>query len=73
VFQNSDVLSNPVAGLMIGVLATSLFQSSSTTNGIAISLAVSKGLFIFHFGTRFHILETDNSNIDLSMDKRDVL
>ena len=48
VFQNSDVLSNPVAGLMIGVLATFLFQSSSTTNGIAISLAVSKGMLIFH-------------------------
>jgi glycerol uptake facilitator-like aquaporin len=43
VFQNSDVLSNPIAGLMIGVLATVLFQSSSTTTGIAISLAVSKG------------------------------
>ncbi|XP_060560036.1 sodium-dependent phosphate transport protein 2B-like [Ruditapes philippinarum] len=46
VFQNSDVLSNPVAGLMIGVLATVLFQSSSTTTGIAISLAVSKVLTV---------------------------
>ncbi|XP_052768482.1 sodium-dependent phosphate transport protein 2B-like isoform X1 [Mya arenaria] len=44
VFQNSAILSNPVAGLMLGVLATVLLQSSSTTNGIAISLVVAKGL-----------------------------
>ncbi|XP_053406495.1 sodium-dependent phosphate transport protein 2B-like isoform X2 [Mercenaria mercenaria] len=46
VFQHNDILSNPVAGLMIGVLATVLLQSSSTTTGIAISMAVSKVLTV---------------------------
>ncbi|XP_067681672.1 sodium-dependent phosphate transport protein 2C-like [Haliotis asinina] len=38
VFQNSDILSNPVAGLMIGVLVTVLVQSSSTSTSIVISM-----------------------------------
>ena len=31
-FSNSDLLQNPVVGLMIGVLVTVLVQSSSTQN-----------------------------------------
>ncbi|KAL4238077.1 hypothetical protein ACF0H5_002789 [Mactra antiquata] len=46
VFQNNALLRNPVAGLMIGVLATVLLQSSSTTMGIAISLVVSKVIIV---------------------------
>ncbi|KAL5021849.1 hypothetical protein ScPMuIL_001004 [Solemya velum] len=38
VFRESDMLQNPVAGLMIGVLATVLLQSSSTTTSIVITM-----------------------------------
>ncbi|KAL3873639.1 hypothetical protein ACJMK2_036734 [Sinanodonta woodiana] len=37
-FRDSRILSNPVAGLMLGVLATVLLQSSSTTTTIIISM-----------------------------------
>ncbi|XP_060589268.1 sodium-dependent phosphate transport protein 2B-like isoform X2 [Ruditapes philippinarum] len=42
VFSESEVLSNPVAGLMIGILATVLFQSSSTTTSIIVSMVAAK-------------------------------
>lgn len=35
---NSVLLSNPVAGLMVGVLATVLVQSSSTSTTIVVSM-----------------------------------
>jgi len=38
VFQNSDLLSNPVVGLMMGVLVTVLVQSSSTSSSIIVSM-----------------------------------
>ncbi|KAK7103201.1 sodium-dependent phosphate transport protein 2B-like [Littorina saxatilis] len=38
VFRNSDILTNPVAGLMMGVLVTVLVQSSSTSTSIIISM-----------------------------------
>ncbi|XP_076456006.1 sodium-dependent phosphate transport protein 2C-like [Babylonia areolata] len=41
-FRNSDLLSNPVAGLMIGVLATVLVQSSSTSTSIIITMVGSE-------------------------------
>ena len=34
----NELLSNPVAGLMIGVLGTVLLQSSSTTTSIVVSM-----------------------------------
>ncbi|XP_045172382.1 sodium-dependent phosphate transport protein 2B-like [Mercenaria mercenaria] len=37
-FSENEILSNPVAGLMIGVLATVLLQSSSTTTSIVVSM-----------------------------------
>lgn len=37
-FANNEILANPVAGLMIGVLATVLLQSSSTTTSIVVSM-----------------------------------
>ncbi|XP_028259418.1 sodium-dependent phosphate transport protein 2B-like [Parambassis ranga] len=43
IFQDNVVLSNPVAGLMIGVLVTVLVQSSSTSSSIVVSM-VSSGL-----------------------------
>ncbi|XP_067930144.1 sodium-dependent phosphate transport protein 2B-like [Watersipora subatra] len=43
VFTNSEILGNPIAGLMIGVLATVLVQSSSTSTSIVVSM-VGNGL-----------------------------
>uniref|UniRef100_A0AAR2L8X7 Solute carrier family 34 member 2a n=1 Tax=Pygocentrus nattereri TaxID=42514 RepID=A0AAR2L8X7_PYGNA len=43
IFQENDVLSNPLAGLVIGVLVTLLVQSSSTSSSIVVSM-VSSGL-----------------------------
>ncbi|XP_076449049.1 sodium-dependent phosphate transport protein 2A-like [Babylonia areolata] len=41
-FKSSDLLSNPVAGLMIGVMATVLVQSSSTATSIVVALVASE-------------------------------
>ncbi|KAK6999062.1 sodium-dependent phosphate transport protein 2B, partial [Biomphalaria glabrata] len=38
VFQQSDILTNPITGLMIGVLVTVLVQSSSTSTSIVVSM-----------------------------------
>ncbi|XP_019717882.1 sodium-dependent phosphate transport protein 2B-like isoform X2 [Hippocampus comes] len=43
IFQDNVVLSNPLAGLVIGVLVTLLVQSSSTSSSIVVSM-VSSGL-----------------------------
>jgi sodium-dependent phosphate cotransporter len=36
--SNSDLLQNPVVGLMIGVLVTVLVQSSSTSTSIVVTM-----------------------------------
>eukprot|EP00057_Strongylocentrotus_purpuratus_P011461 XP_011665935.1 PREDICTED: sodium-dependent phosphate transport protein 2C isoform X2 [Strongylocentrotus purpuratus] len=38
VFSQNDLLNNPVCGLMIGILATVLVQSSSTSTSIVVSI-----------------------------------
>ncbi|KAK2908680.1 hypothetical protein Q8A67_004517 [Cirrhinus molitorella] len=43
IFQENTVLSNPLAGLVIGMLVTLLVQSSSTSSSIVVSM-VSSGL-----------------------------
>ncbi|MED6241761.1 hypothetical protein ATANTOWER_026153 [Ataeniobius toweri] len=43
IFQENAILSNPVAGLVVGILVTLLVQSSSTSTSIIVSL-VSSGL-----------------------------
>ncbi|XP_037530903.1 solute carrier family 34 member 2a [Nematolebias whitei] len=43
IFQDSSILSNPLAGLVIGVLVTLLVQSSSTSSSIVVSM-VSSGI-----------------------------
>ncbi|XP_076862054.1 sodium-dependent phosphate transport protein 2A [Brachyhypopomus gauderio] len=43
IFQDSAILCNPVAGLVVGILVTVLVQSSSTSTSIIVSL-VSSGL-----------------------------
>ena len=45
VFASNEVLQNPVAGLMIGVLATVLVQSSSTSTSIVVAMVASKSKF----------------------------
>ncbi|CAN9500234.1 unnamed protein product [Ophioblennius macclurei] len=42
IFQENAVLSNPVAGLVIGVLVTVLVQSSSTSSSIVVSMVSSR-------------------------------
>uniref|UniRef100_A0A8C5N4I9 Sodium-dependent phosphate transport protein 2A n=1 Tax=Leptobrachium leishanense TaxID=445787 RepID=A0A8C5N4I9_9ANUR len=43
IFKDSAILSNPVAGLVVGILVTVLVQSSSTSTSIIVSM-VSSGL-----------------------------
>ncbi|XP_061048126.1 sodium-dependent phosphate transport protein 2B isoform X2 [Eubalaena glacialis] len=40
-FSNNSIMSNPVAGLVIGVLVTVLVQSSSTSSSIVVSMVAS--------------------------------
>ena len=42
VFSRNKILSNPVAGLMIGIQATVLLQSSSTTTSIVVSVVAAR-------------------------------
>ncbi|XP_041122997.1 sodium-dependent phosphate transport protein 2A-like [Polyodon spathula] len=44
IFKDNAILSNPVAGLVVGILVTVLVQSSSTSTSIIVSM-VSSGLF----------------------------
>lgn len=48
-FASNKILSNPVAGLMIGILATVLVQSSSTTTSIVVSMVASQSKFVIIF------------------------
>ncbi len=42
VFQDSQLLRNPICGVIIGVLATVLLQSSSTSTSIVVSMVASE-------------------------------
>ncbi|OWK10241.1 hypothetical protein Celaphus_00005037 [Cervus elaphus hippelaphus] len=46
IFKDNVVLSNPLAGLVIGVLVTVLVQSSSTSSSIVVSMVASKLLTV---------------------------
>ncbi|XP_054945506.1 sodium-dependent phosphate transport protein 2C isoform X12 [Physeter macrocephalus] len=46
IFRDDVVLSNPVAGLVIGVLVTVLVQSSSTSSSIVVSMVAAKLLTV---------------------------
>lgn len=41
IFQQSDILQNPIVGVMIGILTTVLVQSSSTSTSIIVSMVSS--------------------------------
>lgn len=45
-FSNDSIMSNPVAGLMIGVLVTVMVQSSSTSTSIVVSMVASSLLTV---------------------------
>ncbi|KAM4877979.1 sodium-dependent phosphate transport protein 2C [Thomomys bottae] len=45
-FRDNGVLSNPVAGLVIGVLITVLLQSSSSSSSVVVSMVASKWLTV---------------------------
>ncbi|XP_029788430.1 sodium-dependent phosphate transport protein 2B isoform X2 [Suricata suricatta] len=45
-FSNNSIMSNPVAGLVIGVLVTVLVQSSSTSSSIVVSMVASSLLTV---------------------------
>ena len=51
-FASNKILSNPVAGLMIGILATVLVQSSSTTTSIVVAMVAADSKFYFAFLAR---------------------
>ena len=44
-FASNEILNNPVAGLMIGILATVLVQSSSTTTSIVVAMVAAQSKF----------------------------
>ena len=54
IFQDNSVLSNPLAGLVIGVLVTLLVQSSSTSSSIVVSM-VSSGREYGHTHTQLTV------------------
>ncbi|KAM7158369.1 sodium-dependent phosphate transport protein 2B [Molossus nigricans] len=45
-FSNNSIMSNPLAGLMIGVLVTAMVQSSSTSTSIIVSMVASSLLTV---------------------------
>ncbi|XP_004624706.1 sodium-dependent phosphate transport protein 2B isoform X2 [Octodon degus] len=45
-FSNNSIMSNPVAGLVIGVLVTVMVQSSSTSSSIVVSMVASSLLTV---------------------------
>lgn len=49
IFKDNAILSNPVAGLVVGILVTVLVQSSSTSTSIIVSM-VSSGCKLAHRG-----------------------
>ena len=46
VFQNNEVLGNPIAGMLMGVLVTVLVQSSSTSTSIIITMVAAELLSV---------------------------
>ena len=46
-FKDNEILSNPISDLTIGILATVLLQSSSTTTSIVVAMVGSESKFIY--------------------------
>ena len=59
IFAESQLLSNPVVGLMMGILATVLFQSSSTTTSVVVSMVAAESeLRLFSVTQSWRVLRT---------------
>ena len=48
-FSSNSVVSNPFAGLMMGVLGTVLLQSSSTTTSIVVAMVAAESELVLCF------------------------
>ena len=48
IFHNNPLLSNPMVGLMVGVLFTVLVQSSSTCTSVIVSMVASGVISVQH-------------------------
>lgn len=59
IFQENAILSNPVAGLVVGILVTVLVQSSSTSTSIIVSL-VSSGCELQYQNVSTTVTVTDD-------------
>jgi sodium-dependent phosphate cotransporter len=46
VFSQSELLQNPIVGLMLGILVTVLLQSSSTTTSIIVGMVAGQILTV---------------------------
>ena len=46
-FSQSSIMSNPIVGLMMGVLVTVLVQSSSTSSSIIVAMIAAHSLLLF--------------------------
>jgi sodium-dependent phosphate cotransporter len=49
VFSQSELLQNPIVGLMLGILVTVLLQSSSTTTSIIVGMVAGQILNVRYF------------------------
>ncbi|XP_041604737.1 sodium-dependent phosphate transport protein 2A isoform X3 [Vulpes lagopus] len=74
IFKDNAILSNPVAGLVVGILVTVLVQSSSTSTSIIVSM-VSSGLLEAATGYLHHVtgLVVASFNIHGGRDAPDLL
>lgn len=52
IFSDNDILANPIAGLVIGVLLTVLVQSSSTSSSIIVSMVSSGSKYLYRLHTQ---------------------
>lgn len=54
IFKDNAILSNPVAGLVVGILVTVLVQSSSTSTSIIVSMVSSGCKYILTVRSQGH-------------------
>lgn len=64
---NTVLFSNPIAGLMLGILCTVLVQSSSTSTSIMVSMVSSdsKNLFVSSSGYRLTLRSPETNSLVL--------
>ena len=70
-FSSNEILQNPVAGLMIGVLATVLVQSSSTSTSIVVAMVASKSEYSFNYGILLSVAKYSKFILSLGTSDQD--